>query len=195
MLVTVLDTETTGLDYKQHEIIQFAAVRFSLKENCDVVILDKIDIKIKPKDILLASPQALKVNGFTEAAWQDTLPIENHLPCLESFLTNCNFLLGQNLVFDLRFIAKAFASNNKTIPKFPHYADTKHMATNLVKKGKLKSAGMDRLVEHYGIKFQGRAHTALADCHRTLSVWMQLIKETDMDFFTFEEPYDPFAKK
>lgn len=195
MLVTVLDTETTGLDYKQHEIIQFAAVRFSLKENSDLVVLDKIDIKIKPKNILLASPQALKVNGYTPEAWEDTLPIENHLSCIESFTTGCDFLLGQNLIFDLRFIAKSFLAASRQLPNFPRYADTKHMASNLVKIGKLKSAGMDKLVEHYGIKFKGRAHTALADCHRTISVWSNLIKETDMDFFSYEEPYDPFARK
>lgn len=194
MLVTVLDTETTGLDPKQHEIIQFAAVRFSLKENSDIVVLDKIDLKIKPKNILLASPQALKVNGYTTESWEDTLPIENHLSCIENFTTGCDFLLGQNLIFDLRFLAKTFLAASRQVPKFPRYADTKHMAAKLVKSGKLRSASMDNLVEHYNIKFKGRAHTALTDCHRTLNVWLKLLKETDMDFFSYEEPYDPYRK-
>lgn len=195
MLVTILDTETTGLDLNQHEIIEFAAVRVSLKESAEVVVLDKINIKVKPKNLATATPQALKVNGFTPEAWEDTLPIEHHLGSIQDFMTDCDFLLGQNLIFDLRFIDKAFRQNNLPPPKFPTYADTKHMATSLIKRGKLKSASMDSLVEHYGVKYQGRAHTALADCHRTLSVWIQLLKETEMDFFTYENPYDPFAKK
>ena len=69
------------------------------------------------------------------------------------------------------------------------------MASKLVKEGKLKTASMDGLVQHYGIKFSGRAHTALADCHRTLNVWQRLLKETDMDFFTYKEPYDPFKNR
>jgi DNA polymerase III epsilon subunit-like protein len=191
MLVTVLDTETTGLDPKVHEIIQFAAVRFSLKDDSSICILDKLDIKIKPKNLAAASPQALKVNGFTPEAWEDSLEIEHHLPAIESFITNSSFLLGQNLIFDLRFISLAFKEKKIT---FPHYADTKHMASKLVSKGLLKSAAMDKLCEHYQIKFQGRAHTALVDCQRTLNVWLRLIKETDVDFFSYEAPFDPYNK-
>jgi DNA polymerase III epsilon subunit-like protein len=195
MVITVLDTETTGLDLSIHEILQFAAVRFFLKEDGDILILDKVDIKISPKNLAAASPQALKVNGFTEAAWSGALPIEHHLGSISDFVSNSDFLLGQNLIFDLRFIEKAFVDNSRPLPKFPHYADTKHMASKLVKEGKLKTASMDGLVQHYGIKFSGRAHTALADCHRTLNVWQRLLKETDMDFFTYKEPYDPFKNR
>lgn len=195
MVITVLDTETTGLDLNIHEIIQFAAVRFFLKDDGDILILDKVDIKSFPKNLAAASPQALKVNGFTEAAWAGALPIEHHLGSISDFVSNSDFLLGQNLIFDLRFISKSFTENNRALPNFPHYADTKHMASKLVKEGKLKTASMDGLVEHYGIKFSGRAHTALADCHRTLNVWQRLLKETDMDFFTFGNPYDPFKNR
>ena len=73
---------------------------------------------------------------------------------------------------------------------FPHYADTRHMASKLVNRGLLKNASMDRLCEHYNIKFSGRAHTALADCQRTISVWLKLLEETEMDFFSYEHPYD-----
>ena len=195
MLVTVLDTETTGLDTKIHEIIQFAAVRFLLKDDATVSILDKVDLKIKPKNLAAASPQALKVNGFSPEAWDGSLPISCHLGVIADFVSNSDFLLGQNLIFDLRFISKAFLEEDAKLPQFPHYADTKHMASGLVKEGKLKSASMDKLVEHYNIKFSGRAHTALTDCHRTLNVWLRLLKEAEMDFFTYDNPYDSFAKK
>jgi DNA polymerase III epsilon subunit-like protein len=193
MLITVLDTETTGLDPKQHEIIQFAAVRVYLKDDGSINITDKIDIKIKPKDILLASPHALKINGYTEAAWIGALEIDKHLSTIENFISTSDFLLGQNLIFDMRFLAKAFANANKKI-NFGRYADTRQMANKLVAKGILKNASMDRLCEHYDIKFHGRAHTALTDCQRTINVWLKLLEETEMDFFTFEEPYDKNRK-
>jgi DNA polymerase III epsilon subunit-like protein len=194
MLITVLDTETTGLDYKQHEIIQFAAVRFFLNEDTTINIVDKVDLKVKPKNIELASYQALKINGYTEQTWIGSLPMECHLNVIEQFIANSDLLLGQNLIFDLRFIQRAFTANQKALPKFPRYIDTRQMANNLVQKGILKNASMDRLCEHYQVKVYGRSHTALTDCHRTLSVWMKLSKETDMDFFTFEEPYEKNKK-
>ena len=84
---------------------------------------------------------------------------------------------------------RAFLAHNKTV-KFPNYADTRHMAGKLVSKGLLKSASMDNLCEHYNVKFSGRAHTALADCQRTISVWLKLLDETEMEFFSYENPYD-----
>lgn len=189
MLITVLDTETTGLDPKQHEIIQFAAVRLFLKEDGSVNITDKIDIKIAPRNIGLASPHALRVNGYTENAWVGSLPMDKHLDVIQNFISGVDFLLGQNLIFDMRFLERAFANSNRKI-NFGRYADTRQMASKLVKRGLLKNASMDRLCEHYNIKFSGRAHTALADCQRTISVWLKLLEETDMDFFSYEEPYD-----
>ncbi len=189
MIITVLDTETTGLDPKIHEVIQFAAVRLFLRDDGSINIFDKLDIKIAPRNIGLASPQALKVNGYTESSWIGTLPIDKHLPSISNFILNCDFLLGQNLIFDLKFLQKEFHNNKVTI-KFPKYADTRQMASKLVKKGILKNASMDRLCEHYEIKFSGRAHTALTDCQRTISVWLKLLEETDMEFFSFDAPYE-----
>lgn len=190
MIVTALDTETTGLDYKQHEIIQFAAIRFNLDDAGNINILDKLDLKVKPQNIELASQQALKINGYTEDAWRGALSIDSHLNVIESFLAYSDFLLGQNLIFDLRFIYKAFAAKERASLKFPRYIDTRQMANILVKRGILKNASMDRLCEHYQVKVNGRAHTAIVDCHRTINVWLKLAKEVEPDFYTFEEPYD-----
>lgn len=197
MIITAVDTETTGLDFRQHEIIQFAAIRFFIdheKENPELNIIDKLDLKFDPKNIGLASPHALKINGYNATSWRGALPIEKHLNSMLSFISSCDFLLGQNLIFDLRFLQRAIVNDARPLFVFPKYCDTKYMADNLVKKGSLKSSSMDRLCEHYEVKTLGRAHTALADCHRTISVWLKLLEETEIEFFSYEEPYEGTRK-
>ena len=101
------------------------------------------------------------------------------------------FLLGQNLIFDLRFISKEYIQLNLSEPVFPKYLDTKHMGNSLVKEGKLKSSSMDNRCKELDIKFKGNAHDALTDCQRTVTMWEMLQKYTPQQFFTHKEPYDP----
>lgn len=197
MIITAIDTETTGLDYRQHEMLQFAAVRFFLddsKDDLEINIIDKIELKIKPKNIELASHYALKVNGYSANDWRGSFPIEKHLDVMINFMSDCDFLLGQNLIFDLRFIQKAIVYSDKPMFTFPKYCDTRYMADSLVKKGILKNSSMDKLCEHYEIKTSGRAHTALVDCNRTIGVWLKLMEQAEIEFFTYEEPYEGMKK-
>ena len=74
------------------------------------------------------------------------------------------------------------------------YIDTKAMADKLQKVGILKKSGMDYLCEKFNIQFEGRAHTALADCKRTIKAWDALLElNPDYEIFTFDNPYEPYG--
>lgn len=191
-MLTILDTETTGLNPKIHEIIEFAALMYEETENGGFDLKRKIKFKIKPKNIHLAESTALKVNGYEPEKWEKAKPIEKHLLTIKEIIESSDILLGQNLIFDLRFISSQFILNNEKMPIFPKYIDTKQMASNLVKEGKLKRTSMDYMCEHFKIKFNGRAHTAIVDCERTFLVWQQLSKFTDSKEYSFDVPYEGF---
>lgn len=195
MNIIVLDTETTGLDIIRHEIIEIAFVSIILEDK-KVNIKNKIGLKIAPQNLELADERALKINGFNEKSWIDSKTIDNYLPTFYKIIENCDALMGQNLIFDLRFIKKSFEQHLHAVPKFPKYIDTKRMGAKLVKEGKLKSASMDSMCEHFKINFTGRAHTALADCERTISVFEKLLEQQkEIEYFSFKEPYDPYVNK
>ena len=164
-------------------------------DNGDFSLKRKTKFRIKPKNIHLAEQTALKVNGYNPDKWFKAKYIEEHLSTIKEIIESSETLLGQNLIFDLRFIAASFILNEKELPKFPQYIDTKHMASNLVKEGKLKRTSMDYMCEHFQIKFSGRAHTALVDCERTFLVWQKLCKFTDYKKFSFDIPYEGFPTK
>lgn len=195
MLLSVLDTETTGLDCSKHEIIQLGIIEYKICDDGSLEMLWESEYKITPQNIETANPNALKINGYNPAHWRESVSFASVQPILDRLWTSSDALLGQNLIFDLRFISKEYLRLGIKPPTFPKYLDTKHMGGYLVNEGILKSSSMDSMCKHFDIRFKGRAHTALTDCQRTVTLWERLQKYAPQQFFTYEEPYDPHANK
>lgn len=196
MKLLVLDTETTGLDLTKHEIIQIGFLFVDISDDNRHSFSERREINIRPLRLEEADPNALKVNNFSAYLWKDSLPFTKHVDFIKEKIESADILLGQNLIFDLKFIKQTYANLELESPKFPPYMDTKWMATQLLKEGKVKSTSMDKLCKHFNITFSGKAHTALADCERTYYVWLKLSETVkDAPIFTFINNYDPYANK
>ena len=191
MILTVLDTETTGLDSDIHEIIQIATISYVVSAEGDRFITKKYEKKINPQHLHTASEKALEINGFSLEEWKGSPNAIDVMPEIKEIVERSDVLVGQNLIFDLRFINEICHRNEIDPPNFPPYIDTKSIADRLVRANWLQRSGMDYLVEHYGVKVEGRAHTALVDCERTMLVFDELMRDVNEDYelFTFVEPY------
>lgn len=191
MILTVLDTETTGLDSDIHEIIQIATISYVVSAEGDRYVTKKFEKKINPEKLHTASEKALEVNGFTLEEWKGSPNAIDVLPEVKQIIEGSDILVGQNLIFDLKFINEISHRNNIEPPSFPPYIDTKSIADRLVRANWLQRSGMDYLVEHYKVQVEGRAHTALVDCERTMLVFDELMRDVNEDYevFTFDNPY------
>lgn len=191
MILTVLDTETTGLDADIHEIIQIATISYVVSADGERFITKKYEKKINPVRLHTASEKALEINGFTLEEWKDSPDATEVMPEIKEIIENSDILVGQNLIFDLNFINEICHRNKIEPPNFPPYIDTKSIADRLVNAHWLQRSGMDYLVEHYGVNVEGRAHTALVDCERTMLVFDELMRDVNEDYelFTFDKPY------
>jgi len=191
MIITVIDTETTGLNNSIHEVIEIAAISYEIQEDGEKKIINSINQKLKPAKFHTADAKALEVNGYTEEAWKDATDFLSIWRPLGEILDKSDILLGQNLIFDLRFIQSECKQRNLEEYDFPPYIDTKAMADQLKRAEWISSTRMDRLVEHYQIKIEGRAHTAYHDCERTFLVFEKLCRDLDNEYsiYTFSSPY------
>jgi len=197
MRITVFDTETTGLKHEKHEIIELAFISYLYSDYGDRYVLKKYESKIKPEKIYLAEAEALAINGYEEKKWKDAPKfVSIYEEVLEAF-EDSDLLMGQNLIFDLRFFSEMCKRNNLPIPNYPPYLDSKAVADRLVREGWLEKSNMDYLCEHYKIELNGRAHTALVDCDRTIKVWDKLQQDIgdEYEIYTIEKPYNRRRKK
>ena len=191
MILTVLDTETTGLDADIHEIIQIATITYVISNDGDRYVLKKCERKINPQQLHTAQERALQINGFTIEDWKGAPNASEVMPEIKEIIEGSDVLVGQNLIFDLRFINEVCHRNEIEPPDFPPYIDTKSIADRLVRANWLQRSGMDYLVEHYEVQVEGRAHTALVDCERTMAVFDELMRDVNQEYelYTFKEPY------
>lgn len=197
MILTVLDTETTGLDSDIHEIIQIATISYVVSADGERFVTKRYERKINPQQLHTASEKALEVNGFTLEEWKGAPNASEVMPEVKDIIEKSDILVGQNLIFDLNFINEICHRNNIEPPAFPPYIDTKSIADRLVNANWLQRSGMDYLVEHYKVNVEGRAHTALVDCERTMLVFDELMRDVNEDYelYTFENPYIAYRRK
>jgi len=191
MIITVMDTETTGLKHSSHEIIEIALISYVISEGGERYVTKSFSTKVKPRHIERASPKALEINHYKESEWASAPDIANVLPIIKKYIDESDVMIGQNLIFDLRFVSDAFEKNGHEAPNYPAYIDTKAMADVLRRSNKIQRSSMDYLCEHYDINFAGKAHSAMTDCERTMKVWDKLLEDCgDYDFYSYSDPYE-----
>lgn len=195
MILTFIDTETTGLDVLQHEIIEVGMLRVEVDRSWNYGEVECYEAKIKPRFIKRASPQALKINGYTPEKWKKAVNSLVALKKIKNWVESSDYLVGQNLIFDYGFINKSFDDLDLERPSYPKYYDTKHMAQVLVTDGKLKRTALDYLCENYKIPSIGRAHTALVDVFRTFELFKKIRIDSKPVALNFSKPYNPFEDK
>ena len=100
--ITVVDTETTGLDPDRgDEIIAIGAVRIV---NGRILRQESFDSFVRPKREI--SEAARAIHGISGDMLRAEPPIEEVLPRLQKFVED-TVIVGHNVAFDMRFFAAA----------------------------------------------------------------------------------------
>ena len=149
------DTETTGLNSGEHEIIQVGIVRIEPDGTRTVY-----QTKIKPVRLETAQPKALEINGFTADAWADA-PYFTAVADTIVGLLKGSVIIGHNIPFDIGFLeADLKAAGRKGFGH--HKVDTMTVAYEHLSPIGLDSMALDKIRDYLGWSRNG-AHTALHD--------------------------------
>ena len=176
-----LDTETTGLSYKDgHKIVEIACI-----ETKDLIPTNNVFHKlINPRRNVPEA--AFKVHGFSEEFLSDK---ETFDKISDEFL---NFIKGKKLIihnanFDLEFLNGELGSIKKNLIDKEVVIDSLEVARN---KFPGTSNSLDALCKRFNIDLSRRSkHNAMLDCELLREVYINLLdaKEPKFDLSSIEQ--------
>ncbi len=152
-----IDTETTGLDSDQDELIEVAAIAFDLKNG-----LGEYNTLVRPRQKL--PYQIERLTGIEAAELASAPSVSDIANDLAEFIGN-SVIVGQSIAFDINFLTRAGIS----VPG--EVVDTWDMAQLLLPG--LANYSLRGIAEHLGIDFPVR-HRARADADAARSVFLAL---------------------
>jgi len=169
------DTETTGLDPENNDILDIAIIRVR-PDGSETVFSSKVKMA-RPEN---AHPKALEVNGYTPEKWADAPTVEEVFWEIHrrGLLQDC-ILAGQNIGFDAGFINATFQRIGIKTRVDYHMYDTVTIALAYLKPY-LKSVSLTTVCTALGIPTEG-AHGALADCRMAMEVNRVLLGATPQE--------------
>ena len=160
---TVIDIETTGLSFKNDEIIEISALK--IRNNS---ISGEFSSLIKPETSI--SERISLITGITPEMLSTAKKIEQVLPEFIDFVGN-DTLLGHNVSFDINFIYDKYLKLSDR--HFCNdYMDTRILAQKYCDTENNKRA---TLAGYYGINVEGQ-HRALNDCIITFNVYTKIME-------------------
>ena len=178
----VLDTETTGYDYKKDKLLSIGAVPLRGK---NIFTNNSFERYIKqPKEIY--NKESTKIHGILyNSKRYDFVPEKQALLAFKNYIGN-NILIGHHIGFDMNMIA--IALKNHKVPRLKNNViDTgilfKRMLYTLSKKTREKRITLDRICDYFDIPKPDR-HKALGDAMITAIAFIKILcilnKKKDM---------------
>ena len=160
----VLDFETTGLDYKENEIIQFGVVEYK-----DGKVVDEYSKYFKPNKPV--GKTVMRKTGITNDFLEDKPKIsKEHLEELKNLLEG-KTIVAHNAPFDLKFLLKNLYDFNVEHKKFRVF-DTLTYARRLIDE--TPNHKLETLKNYFDLD-DGFSHNALNDCRATGNLALMLI--------------------
>lgn len=180
----ILDTETTGLNIVNHEIVEISIIRCK-----DKVQLSKI---IRAKWPYNASLDALKITHKTLADLNNGISHPEAIEATEQFFAddggtpNHRVIIAHNSPFDRKFLFKMWERENKIFPANLWLDSIQLMREYAKNCGIIKpKVNLTASLEMLKIASKDRMHSAMGDARNTYRLWTKLIQEHNIDYLPF----------
>lgn len=167
----VVDTETTGLSSKIHEINEFSIIRCK----------DKVNLfsEVKCERPESASIDALRITNKTPYDLLKGIQKKEACNLINKFLNedktnpNARCIIGHNIAFDRKFLFSMFEECDMIFPA-NLWLDTIDLTRNKMKENNLETKGKLKLAQacsYMNVKKVTGEHQAKADSRNTYFLW------------------------
>ncbi len=168
-----VDIETTAIERDKGEVIELGIVVAKMKGDT-LTVIDEVDLKIQPKHIETADPQALRINGYNEADWLFAVSLEEAMKVFVEKTKGAIFL-AHNITFDYPFIEKALRDTSLDHDMHFYKIDTLSVAFGVLHtNGDMGKLSLRMLCEKFGVENK-KAHSAFADAYALYEVFKKMM--------------------
>ena len=176
---TVVDIETTGMNWNFCNILEISGLKVRNKE-----IVEEFSELINPHEPI---PYFIRnLTGITDEMVYNAPELKEVLIKFKEFLKD-DIIVGHNVNFDVNFLYDNFI-NVLNEPLTNNFVDTLRISRKLLPE--LEHHKLDNLIEYYDIKARDK-HRALNDCILTNEVYFDMCK---MVYEKYDK-WDNFKKK
>lgn len=176
---TVVDIETTGMNWNFCNILEISGLKVRNKE-----IVEEFSELINPHEPI---PYFIRnLTGITDEMVYNAPELKEVLIKFKEFLKD-DIIVGHNVNFDVNFLYDNFI-NVLNEPLTNNFVDTLRISRKLLPE--LKHHKLDNLIDYYDIKSRDK-HRALNDCILTNEVYIDMCK---MVYEKYDK-WDNFKKK
>ena len=164
----IFDVETTGLNYKEDQMIEIAAIKCDYLGNVIATFEEKIKL-YKKEEIPI---EIIELTKITNEDLMDGKEIKEVIIDFLEFIDE-TILVAQNTDFDISFLIQTTLEELNTIIT-PVNLDLINLSKNLFpQKGSYK---LKELVNYYQVDFdQQKHHRALYDCEITMACFVKAL--------------------
>ena len=170
-LIAITDLETTGIDFKMHEIIEIGLI---LIDQHSFEILDSLDLKVRPEHIETASEDALKLNGYNASEWKNSINLKEAME-IYSHKTSCALFCSHNVTFDWSFINEAFGITGVENKMDYHRLDVFTMSWMLLREPNIAGFSLDSISLSLGLETEPIPHRAINGARKAYEVIKKIL--------------------
>ena len=170
MRIAYLDTETSHLSPDKAELLEICII---LEVDKQVIDIFHTRIKPDPERMQMASPYALRVNGYDPEQWASAPTWSQVATSVAARLQNC-IIIGHNVSFDIRHIEAAMKRQGDVWRLSRQHIDTVTLCREHLP---MASVSMDNVRFFFGWSTTG-AHTALVDTRQVRRLFHTVYRAT-----------------
>jgi len=171
MNICFTDIETTGLDFRKHEIIEIGAVLFHAETGN---ILKTFNEKVMPKSIELGDSKAMSINGFSFNDWIRSITLEEAMKKYQEFSEGSMFA-AHNMIFDYSFLDEASEKTNVPLIFGRHKIDLPSLAWAKGLFSEIPIMSLKNLCLYFEIEPEPAIHRALTGAMKGYEVYKKIM--------------------
>lgn len=168
--IAITDVETTGLEPKEHEIID---IGLAIVDQNTLELINVFESKVKPHHPETGTKEAFVINGYNEADWRCAKELGDVMRFYMR-LTKDAMFAAHNITFDWSFVKEALDTTGVENTMDYHRVDLFTIALEVLRYSGLQKFNMNEVAKRLGVSPEPMPHTGINGAMNEYEIYKRL---------------------